>query len=300
MKKQFDVIIIGGSYAGLSAAMALGRSLKNVLVIDSGKPCNRFTPHSHNFITQDGETPSEIARKAREQVLKYDTVVFLEDYAASGIKTNSGFEIEIASGGRFAANKLIFATGVKDIFPEIEGFEACWGKTIIHCPYCHGYEFKGEITGILANGERAFHLASLVSNLTDSVALITSGKADFTQDQLSKLARNNVRIIEKEVKTAIHEEGVLKEIKFKDESIEKFTALYAAMAFEQHSDILASFGCELTETGYIKTDSLQKTTVPGIYACGDNSGMMRSVANAIASGNIAGAVVNSELTTEKF
>ena len=300
MKKQFDVIIIGGSYAGLSAAMALGRSLKNVLVIDSGKPCNRFTPHSHNFITQDGEAPAEIARKAREQVLKYDTVVFLEDYAASGIKTNSGFEIDTVSGSRFTANKLIFATGVKDIFPEIEGFEACWGKTIIHCPYCHGYEFKGETTGILANGERAFHLASLVSNLTDSVALITSGKADFTEDQLSKLARNNVRIIEKEVKTAIHEEGVLKEIRFKDESIEKFTALYAAIAFEQHSDIPASFGCELTETGHIKTDSLQKTMVPGIYACGDNSGMMRSVANAIATGNIAGAVVNSELTAEKF
>lgn len=300
MKKQFDVIIIGGSYAGLSAAMALGRSLKKVLVIDSGKPCNRFTPHSHNFITQDGESPSEIARKARNQVSKYDTVDFLEDVAASGTKTEDGFEIETRSGKTFLAQKLIFATGVKDNFPEVEGFEACWGKTIIHCPYCHGYEFKGEITGILANGERAFHLASLVSNLTDSVAIITSGKADFTQEQLSKLTKNNVRIIEKEVKKAINEDGILKEIQFKDESTEKFTALYAAIPFEQHSDLSVSLGCELTEMGHIKTDSFQKTSVPGIYACGDNASMMRSVANAVATGNITGAVVNSELTAERF
>jgi thioredoxin reductase len=300
MNKQFDVIIIGGSYAGLSAAMALGRSLKKVLVIDSGKPCNRFTPHSHNFITQDGESPSEIARKARNQVSKYDTVDFLEDVAESGTKTEDGFEIQTRSGETFQAHKLIFATGVKDSFPEIEGFEACWGKTIIHCPYCHGYEFKGEITGILANGERAFHLASLVSNLTDSVAIITSGKADFTQEQLSKLTKHNVRIIEKEVKKAIHEDGVLKEIQFKDESTEKFTALYAAIAFEQHSDLPVSLGCELTEMGHIKTDSFQKTSVSGIYACGDNSSMMRSVANAVATGNIAGAVLNNDLTAERF
>jgi thioredoxin reductase len=300
MKKQFDVIIIGGSYAGLSAAMALGRSLKKVLVIDSGKPCNRFTPHSHNFITQDGESPSEIARKARNQVSKYDTVDFLEDVAESGTTTEDGFEIQTRLGETFQARKLIFATGVKDNFPEIEGFEACWGKTIIHCPYCHGYEFKGEITGILANGERAFHLASLVSNLTDSVAIITSGKADFTQEQLSKLTKHNVRIIEKEVKKAIHEDGVLKEIQFKDESTEKFTALYAAIAFEQHSDLPVSLGCELTEMGHIKTDSFQKTSVSGIYACGDNSSMMRSVANAVATGNIAGAVLNNDLTAERF
>src|SRR5690606_33588214 len=127
--KNFDVIIIGGSYAGLSAAMALGRSLRNVLIIDSGKPCNRYTPHSHNFITQDGAVPGVIAAKAKEQVLKYDTVKFLEGYAAEGKKTENGFEIAVESGERCSTQKLIFATGVKDIFPDIKGFQDCWGKT---------------------------------------------------------------------------------------------------------------------------------------------------------------------------
>src|SRR5690554_1667153 len=113
--KEFDVIIIGGSFAGLSAAMALGRSLRNVLIIDSGKPCNRYTPHSHNFITQDGAVPGEIAAKAKEQVLQYDTVKFFEGYATKGKKTENGFEITIQSGEQFSAKKLVFATGVKDV-----------------------------------------------------------------------------------------------------------------------------------------------------------------------------------------
>jgi thioredoxin reductase len=299
MKNHFEVIIIGGSYAGLSAAMALGRSLRRVLVVDSGKPCNRYTPHSHNFITQDGEKPFEIAQKAKNQVLKYDTVTLREDLVLSASQTEFGFEV-ITAEKRVTASKLIIATGIRDIFPAIEGFEDCWGKTIIHCPYCHGYEFKGENTGIMANGERAFHLASLVNNLSDSISLITSGKADFTEDQLYKLERNKINIIEKEIKKVVHENGELKEVRFDDDSVQTFTALYAALPFEQSSSIPVALGCEMTEMGYINTGFLQKTTVPGVYACGDNAGMMRSVASAVASGNTAGAGVNSELTAERF
>ncbi|MEL6971969.1 MAG: NAD(P)/FAD-dependent oxidoreductase, partial [Bacteroidota bacterium] len=149
----FDVIIVGGSYSGLSAAMALGRSLRNILIIDSGLPCNRQTPHSHNFITQDGEQPAAIAEKAKAQVLNYDTIRFLHGKAISGKKTENGFTITTQKEETFTAKKLVFATGVKDIMPDIGGFSACWGISVIHCPYCHGYEVKNEKTGILANGD---------------------------------------------------------------------------------------------------------------------------------------------------
>src|SRR5688500_15844678 len=132
--QEYDVIIIGGSYAGLSAAMALGRSLRQVLIIDSSKPCNQQTPHSHNFITQDGETPKGIAEKAKAQVLKYDTVKFYNGIATEGTKTENGFEIKTQSGGRFTSKKLLFATGVKDQFPDINGFAECWGISVLHCP----------------------------------------------------------------------------------------------------------------------------------------------------------------------
>lgn len=298
--QQFDVIIIGGSYAGLSAAMALGRSLKKTLIIDSGRPCNRYTPHSHNFITQDGAVPSAIAASAREQVLRYKSVQFVEDLAVQGRPTATGFEIITRSGEKFAAKKLIFATGVKDVLPEIKGFEDCWGKTVIHCPYCHGYEFKHKKTAIMANGERAVHIASLVNNLTHDLSIVTPGKADFNPEQLAGLQKHHIGIIEKNVKEIIHQNGQVSALIFEDGTKEHFEAVYAAIPFEQHCDIPAALGCELTEAGHIKTDQVHKTSVAGVYACGDNAGMMRSVAYAVAAGNLAGAMVNNELTQESF
>ena len=164
--KNFDVIIIGGSYAGLSSAMALGRSLRNVLIIDNGKPCNIQTPHSHNFLTQDGKTPKDISASAKKEVEKYETIKFYKGIAISGVKIENGFEITTATNDKFTAKKLIFATGIKDTMPNIKGFSECWGISIIHCPYCHGYEHRYQNTGIIANGQKAFHLASMVNNLT--------------------------------------------------------------------------------------------------------------------------------------
>lgn len=298
--KNFDVIIIGGSYAGLSAAMALGRSLRNVFIIDSGAPCNRQTPHSHNFITQDGETPAAIAQKAKAQVLQYTTVTFREGLAVSGKKNENAFTITLQSGEEFNGRKLLFATGIRDLFPAIKGFAECWGISVVHCPYCHGYEFREAKTGIMANGERAFHIASLVRNLTDKVTILTSGKPEFSVEQIGKLQTHNIAIKEPEVSAIIHNNGQVQELLFKDGSRETFTAVYAAIPFEQHSDIPLSLGCELTEQGYLKVDMFQKTTVAGVFACGDNTNMMRSVAAAVAGGNLAGAVINKELTDEDF
>lgn len=295
-----DVIIIGGSYAGLSAAMSLGRSLKKVLIIDSGLPCNRQTPHSHNFLTQDGQTPASIAQKARAEVLNYDTVQFVNDLAVSGKKIAGGFVITTQSGKEYQAKKLVFATGIRDIMPDIKGLSECWGITVVHCPYCHGYELRGQKTGIMANGVKAMHVASLVNNLSDNITVLTNGKADFNEEQLSKLKKHNIKVIETGISEVEHDKGQVKSVVFKDGSKLDFTAVYAALPFVQHSDIPASLGCEITEQGYIKIDGFQKTTVDGVYACGDNAAMMRSVANAVYSGNFAGAMVNKEITEESF
>lgn len=300
IEKTYDVIIVGGSYAGLSAAMALGRSMKKVLIIDSGLPCNRQTPHSHNFITQDGEKPSAIAAKAKEQVLKYETVTFVSAVASAGKKTEKGFTVITRDGEEFTAEKLIFASGIKDIMPDIKGISQCWGISVIHCPYCHGYEFRGKRTAVFANGEKAFHLASLVNNLTDDLTILTSGKAAFDDRQLSALNKRGIRIIENEITEFEHENGQVKRVFFRDADKMKFDAVYAAVRFEQHSDIPASLGCELTETGHIKIDASQQTTVEGVYACGDNSSALRTVANAVYSGNLTGSMVNRKLTEERF
>lgn len=298
--EKFDVIIIGGSYAGLSTAMALGRSLRRVLIIDSGLPCNRQTPHSHNFITQDGEKPGVIAEKAKSQVLKYNSVKFLNDVAVSAKTNEWGFALTTQKGEVIEAKKLVFATGIKDTMLDIKGFAECWGISVVHCPYCHGYEFRDKSTGIIADGARGFHLASMVNNLTKNLTLLTNSKADFTEEQLVKLKKNEVEIIETTVTEIKHKNGILSNVLFSDGTQRPFDALYAALPFTQHSDIPASLGCELTELGYIKVSPFQETTISGVFACGDNSSMMRSVANAVYAGNLTGAVVNGRLVEENF
>ena len=298
--KDFEVIIIGGSYAGLSAAMALGRSLRSVLIIDGDLPCNRQTPYSHNFVTHDGEKPGEIAKRAKAAVLKYNTVSFLNDTAISGRKVEDSFKIITQSGKELHAKKIIFATGIKDTMPEIKGFAECWGISVIHCPYCHGYEFRSKITGILANSARAFHLASIVNNLTDKLTIFTNGKEDFTEEQTIKIKQHNVAIIETTITEIEHKNGLIKNVIFSDGTSRPLDALYAALPFTQHSNIPASLGCELTEHGHIKVGIFQETSINGVYACGDNSNMMRSVALAVSTGNVAGAVVNGKLVEEKF
>lgn len=297
---QFDVIIIGGSYSGLSAGMALGRSLRRVLIIDSGTPCNRYTPHSHNFITQDGEEPAIILQKAKDQLINYESVEFLKGVADSVTAGNDGFQVKLTTGVQFSSKKLLLATGIKDIFPSIIGFADCWGKTVIHCPYCHGYEFRGKKTAIIANGDRALHLASLINNLTDQLTIVISDRSILTQEQQDKLSRHRIRLVEKEVTEVKHTNGYVYGLIFEDGSEEDFEAVYAAIPFKQQTDIPLALGCEMTETGLVKIDMLQKTTVAGVYSCGDNSSPMRSVASAVATGNLAGAMINHELTVETF
>jgi thioredoxin reductase len=299
-ENNFEVIIIGGSYAGLSAGMALGRALRNTLIIDSGKPGNRQTPHSHNFLTQDGKPPEEISTLARQQVAVYKTIKFFNGLAISGKKTDQGFEIETEKGNIFKAKKLIFATGVKDIMPKINGFSECWGISVIHCPYCHGYEYSNDKTGILANGEVAFELGKLINNWTKDLTIFTNGNSTLTVEQIKKLTKHNITINETEIDYFNHHKGHLESIVFKNGATQHLKALYSRPTFEQHCHIPQQLNCEITEQNYIKIDPFQKTTIQGIYACGDNTSMLRAVSYAVAMGGIAGGMVNRELIEESF
>ncbi|MCB0643080.1 MAG: NAD(P)/FAD-dependent oxidoreductase [Phaeodactylibacter sp.] len=297
---EFEVVIIGGSYAGLSAAMTLGRSLRNTLIIDAGEPCNRQTPHSHNFLTQDGSTPAAISEIARAQVSKYDSIRFYEGLALSGRKIQGGFEITTSNKATYKAKKLVLATGIKDLMPDIKGFAECWGISVVHCPYCHGYEIRDKKTAIIAAGNSAFHLASLVNNLTKAITIITSEKQGFDDKQLQRLEQHGIKIIEQEISELVHQNGYLEKLIFKDGSEEPFECAYASLPFEQNSTIPNELGCAMTENGHVEVNFMQKTTVAGIFACGDNCSPMRSVATAVYSGNITGAMINHELTEESF
>jgi len=298
---NFEVIIIGGSYSGLSAAMALGRSLRHVLVIDSGLPCNRQTPHSHNFLTQDGETPAAISAKAKLQVEQYKTVQFYNGLAVKAVKTETGFKITTESGKVFTSKKILFATGVKDLLPEIKGLAECWGISILHCPYCHGYEVKGEKTAIVAKGEMGFEYAKMISNWTKDLRLLTNGKSTLTLEQTEIVKKHNIEIIESEIASFEHENGIVQQIAFKDESkIDVRAVYYYRPAMEQHCPLPEHLGCDINENGLIQVDFMQKTTIDGVYASGDCTTQMRSVAFAVSTGSFAGVAINSALISENF
>ncbi|RZM12277.1 MAG: NAD(P)/FAD-dependent oxidoreductase [Pedobacter sp.] len=296
----YDVIIVGGSYAGLSSAMTLGRSLRKVLVIDSGSPCNRQTPQAHNFLTQDGETPAEISRKAKEQVKAYQTVSFLNALVTHAEKMNDNFSVKTSDGDLLHARKLIFATGLKDIMPDIPGFAECWGISVIHCPYCHGYEVRNMPTGILANGDDGFEFSKMILHWTKDLTLFTNEPSTLSTAQMKQLSFNRVKLHESKIESFKHDGGRLQAINLQNGTSISLSALYARIPVEQHCHIAAKLGCEMTEQNLIKVDMFQKTSIPGIFACGDNTTFMRTLSTAISMGTTAGVALNKELIEEHF
>jgi thioredoxin reductase len=297
---QYDVVIIGGSNAGLSAAMSLARALKRVMIIDSGLPCNRQTPHSHNFMTHDGWRPAEIQEVAKNEVLSYDTVTWLAGTVSMVAGSNCNFEVLVeGQNSTISARKLLFATGVKDLMPNIKGFADCWGISVIHCPYCHGYEYRGKVTGIMMNNEHAADFAKFIQNWTPNLTLFTNGTSVLTPEQTQATLNRNIRIIETEIAGVNHYNGHLTALQLADGSVFSLDALYARLPFKQHCHIPEQQGCSLTDDGYLEVTEQKRTTVPGIFAAGDNTSPMRSVAAAVGAGNLAGAMIAHELINEE-
>ena len=300
LDQLYDVIIIGGSYAGLSAAMALGRSMRSVLVIDSGNPCNTKAPQAHNFITNDGSSPTDLANRVRAQVLAYPTVKFLDGFAEEVLPNGTAFEVLTADNQNFTAHKIIFATGVTDLIPNIPGFAECWGISILHCPYCHGFEYNSKVTGIIGNGDMGFELAKVIRNWTDKLTLYTNGTSTLSPQEVMKLNSHNIVVVENEIERIEESGGIIKKLHFKDTEPDSPEVIYTQLPFSQQCNIPEKLGLQFTEKGFIYISKCMETSMPGIYAAGDCLSLYRSIAHAVASGNKVGALVNKSLIDERF
>jgi thioredoxin reductase len=292
---KYDVIIIGGSYAGLSAALALGRSVRKVLIIDNWDPCNKKAPHSHNFLTNDGERPAAIAFKARQELALYNTVKLIAGTALKVTQKSNQFEVITANAETFEAGKILFATGLKDIMPNIPGFAACWGASIIHCPYCHGYEVYQEKLAVFGNGDDGFEFTKLIHNWSNDVTLFTNGVSMLTHGQEQKLTDHGINIIQTKITAINCVNTQVQAIKLNDGTEHAIKAIFARVPFEQHTPIPEQLGCVLTEQGHLQIDKFGATSIPGVYAAGDNSSPLRGVANAVAAGMMAGVFINKAL-----
>ncbi len=295
-----DVVIIGGSYAGLSAALCLGRSMRRVTVIDSGKPCNRQTPHSHNFLTHDGHTPAEIRARAVSELAAYPSVSLIHDEITSGSGQNGDFIVTLDSGRLLRARKLLFATGIRDQLPAIPGFAECWGISLLHCPYCHGYEVRKGNLGVITNGDMALEYARMIHHWAGELTLFTNGPATFAPEQQSLLTKHGVAVVEEPIAAIIHKSGYLSGLQLSSGTIVNKEAVFFRAPFDQSCSLPVEMGCLPDHSGLLSVNELGATTVPGIYAAGDNSSPMRSVSAAVAAGTKAGAMLNRELINEDF
>jgi thioredoxin reductase len=295
---MYDVIIIGGSYAGLAAALQLGRARKNVLIIDAGERRNRFARHSHGFLGQDGQPPEAIAAKGRSEVLAYPTATWLEATATETRAVPDGFVVR-AGTAEHRAKRLILATGVIDELPAIPGLTERWGKQVFFCPYCDGYELELGRLGVLATRPESAHFAILVSEWAGigKTTFFLNGAFEPDAEQLADLRSRNIAV-ERESVVAVAGEVPEIEVRLADGRGSRLDALFLMPRARLSGSFAEQLGCEL-ETGRLgpiyKTDAMKETTVAGVFACGDAAAPMPSVSYAVADGVRAGTAAHQSL-----
>lgn len=297
---MFDVIIVGGSYAGMAAALNLARARRSILVVDAGRRRNRFAASSHGFLTRDGQGPEEIADEARRQLLAYPTVTWIEGNVTGASGRPDDFSVEIEDPGTHRGRRLILATGVRDVLPDIPGLHEQWGKTVFHCPYCHGFELQGQI-GVLATGPHAFHQAMMLPDWGNTT-LFTNEAYAPDEDALAQLASRGTTIEDRPVSTVEAEDGGIALV-LEDGERTRLAGLFIAARFEQASPLAARLGCELDEGPLgttIRTNPVKATSVPGVFACGDAARQGSSVSYAVADGVQAAAGAHHSMIFGKF
>lgn len=290
---KFDVIIVGGSYAGLSAGLQLARARRKVLVIDAGQRRNRFAAHSHGFLGQDGRAPGDIARDARLQLLAYPTVEWVGEQAVEAKGENGGFEVSTADGQRFGGARLLLATGVRDELPSLPGLQERWGRAVFHCPYCHGYELNGGPIGVLAAIPQAVHHALMLPDWGPTT-LFLNGVFEPDAEQRAALQQRGVTVEQALVERLDGHADVVLRSGRRIELAGLFTQPRTHMA----SPLAQQLGCAFEDGPmgpFIQVDALRETSVPGVFACGDAAIAAGNVAIAVGDGARTGAAVHQSL-----
>jgi thioredoxin reductase len=293
-----DVIVVGGSFAGLSAAMQLARARRRVLVVDAGRPRNRFAHAAHGFLGQDGRTPAQILETARAQLLAYPTVELRHDEAEHAAACDGAFEVALASGGRARARRLVLATGVVDELPDLPGLRERWGASVLHCPYCHGYEVADGRLGVLAVGEPSLHQALLLPDWSGTVTLFTHGTFQPTDAQRDALAARGVRVEPRRVAGLVGAAPALDGVRLEDGEVVALDALFTGSRTHMASPLAGQLGCAFDDGPFgpvIRTDAWKESTVPGVYAAGDAARVPHNATWASADGVTAGVGAHRSL-----
>ena len=298
----YDVVVVGGGAAGLGGALMLGRSRRSVLVVDAGEPRNAPASEVHGFLTRDGADPAELLRMGREEVRGYGARV-LDGRVASAEPVDGGFTVALEDGGRFGARRLLVTTGLVDELPDVPGVRERWGRDVLHCPYCHGWEVRGQPIGVLASGPMVVHQALLFRQLTEDLTVFLHTAPEPADEELEKLAARGITVVEGEVASLEVREDRLAGVRLRNGEVVPRSAVVVGPRFAARAGMLAGLGLETTThpSGlgeHIEADATGLTAVPGVWVAGNVTDPGAQVLASANAGVIAGAHINADLMAE--
>jgi thioredoxin reductase len=300
---EWDCIVVGGGAAGLSAALVLGRARRQTLVIDEGKQSNLAAHGIGGLLGHDGRLPAQLYEAGRAEIAAYPSVLVRHGEVTSGHPDGAGFVLELSDGNRERTRRVLLATGMEYRPPRIPGLDALWGRSAFHCPFCHGWEVRDQPLAVLAQGERAMHMALMLRGWTDDVVVLTNGPAGLDAAQRGLLAAAAVAVEERPVSEFISHAGELAAVMFGDGALLARRGVLVATTMHQRSDLAAQLGVAAAAPGPLAADAIpidpfHRTSVPGVFSAGDLSAAMPQVAAAIAAGSLAAAAVVQSLLAD--
>ena len=296
MDTTWDCIVIGGGAAGLSAALVLGRARRRTLVIDAGRQSNRAAHGIGGMLGQDGRAPDDFYAAGRAELATYPAVELVSGEVVGAERDDDGLVVELAGGERERARRVLLATGMDYRRPELPGVEERWGRSVFHCPFCHGWEVRERALGVLDRGETGVRRALLLRAWSDDVTLYSNGPAELAEEEAGLLRAAGVEIDERPVAGLRGPGDTLSAILFEDGAERACGGLLVPVTLHQRSPLAEQLGAELASKPPIVADAVEvdhgfNASVPGLSAAGDASGQMQSVANAIAAGSVAAAMI---------
>ena len=296
---RYEVVIVGGGAAGLSAALVLGRVRRSVLVVDSGRPRNTPASAVHGFLTRDGIPPARLLERGRQDLSGYPSVQVGTGTVGSAHRGEDEFVVSLGDGTHHRARRLLLATGVTDQLPDVDGLAGLWGNGVFHCPYCHGWEVRDQPLAVLGGTPDAAQLAVYLTRLSADVVLCTNGPHALDAALQHVLAANGVPVREEPIARLQGTPGRMEQVVFATGQILARAAMFLRPHIQQHSDLATQLGCTLLDDGRVQVDQTGATTVTGVYAAGD---LARTRELLLPAGKVitaAGAAAQTAVTIDR-